>query len=167
MRLFLALGSNLGDRAAQLRFARTEISRRLIPPAELESASLYESAPVDCPPGSGAFLNTVLAGPVDLQPEQILAVTQAIEIAAGRNRGAVRNAPRPLDIDILLLDDIVFRTENLAIPHPRLHLRGFVLHPLAELAPNLVIPGLGATVAALRAGLDASELPPVKWCSPW
>lgn len=167
MRLFLALGSNVGDRAAHLRFARSEITRLLIPPAALAAASLYESAPVDCPPGSGAFLNTVVAGPVALPPDQILAIAQSIESAAGRSRDAVRNAPRPLDIDLLLLDDLIIRTENLIVPHPRLHIRGFVLHPLAELAPDLSIPGMQATVSELRARLDASEPPPVKLCSEW
>lgn len=166
MRLFLALGSNLGDRIEYLRFARSEALRSIYS-GPVESASLYESAPIDCPEGSGPFLNTVIAGPTGLPPDRILASAQAIEAAAGRSRTGVRNAPRTLDLDILLLGDQVIRSDALTIPHPRLHRRRFVLQPLAELAPHLVIPGLAASVCELCDSLTEAEPLRVRLASCW
>ena len=168
MRFFLAFGSNLGDGIAHLRFARSEVLQS-IALGSLEVAGLYESDPVDCPSGSTPFLNTVVGGMTSLSPQEILVSTQAIESRAGRSRSTVRNAPRCLDVDILLLDDLILRTENLTIPHPRLHLRRFVLQPLAELAPDLIIPGMTASVSSLCASREAEggESAPVRLSSCW
>jgi 2-amino-4-hydroxy-6-hydroxymethyldihydropteridine diphosphokinase len=166
MRFYLAFGSNLGDRLAHLRYARSEVMR-LTTSGSLEAAGLYQSDPVDCPPGSAPFLNTVVGGTTTLSAERILISTQAIEAAAGRPKTVIRNAPRCLDIDLLLLDDLMMDTNTLTIPHPRLHLRRFVLEPLAELAPDLVIPGIGISVSKLCASLDNEESPPVRLTSCW
>lgn len=166
MRLFLALGSNLGNRLENLRFARQEIMR-LITQGPLSSAGLYESAPVDCPEDSPPFLNTVISGETSLLPLEILALTQSIESAAGRQRGVIRNAPRVLDIDLLLLDGLVLRSPSLSLPHPRLHLRRFVLHPLADLAPQLLIPETDQKIIHLRDSFSGDEPPPVRIASCW
>jgi 2-amino-4-hydroxy-6-hydroxymethyldihydropteridine diphosphokinase len=165
--IYLALGSNLGDRLAHLQEAR----ERLAPLAvqEMVSAPLYETDPLDCPPDSPAFLNTVVALECDLSPDQLLLKTQAIEDELGRESKATRilNAPRPIDIDILLHGDTVLQTSELTLPHPRLHERRFVLHPLRDLAPTLVPPGHANPVSILLEICESQELPPVQLQERW
>jgi len=166
MTLYLALGSNLGDRLDNLRFARSAIES-IILTSPAQSARLYETEPVDCPPGSPPFLNTVVGGETELPPREVLAQTQAIERAAGRQPGASRNAPRPLDVDVLLLDDLVFADEALLLPHPRIQERFFVLEPLHDLAADLQVPGLGRRISELRAALAETKAPPSVYASSW
>ena len=145
---YISLGANLGDRAAMLR----EAVRRLGALGRVMAvSSLYETEPVgfrEQPP----FLNAVVALETDLGPAELLAALVAIERDLGRVR-TFRNAPRTLDLDILLLNGLVLHEPGLTLPHPRLHERAFVLAPLAEIAPEVVHPVLGLPVAALFAAL--------------
>lgn len=147
-RCFLALGSNLGNRLGNLQAAL----RALLPAVQLQAVSaLYESGPVG-PEGQPPYYNAVLAGFTSLEPIPLLDYVKKIEWQMGR-RPSARWSPRPLDIDILLLDGVTLATPRLTIPHPRLTERGFVLTPLADLEPARVLPGgLSVATAAARVG---------------
>jgi len=146
----LGLGANLGDRQANLEEAVTSLHAEMTIEAV---SSIYETDPVgyaDQPP----FLNVVLKARTDLKPHDLLALAKGIEARMGRVP-SFRNAPRLIDIDILLYgmgngELFVLHSSDLIIPHPRMHERAFVLVPLAEIAPNEVHPVLAKTVAALR-----------------
>lgn len=142
---YIALGANLGDARAVLRAARDAVAT--LPGSRLVAcSSLYRSAPIE---SSGPdYLNAVLALETPLSPDDLLAALQAIEAAHGRKR-PYRNAPRTLDLDLLLHGDTVQDTPTLTLPHPRLHLRAFVLEPLAEIAPALEVPGHGVVADLL------------------
>ena len=147
-RCFLALGSNLGNRLGNLQAAL-----RALPPAvQIQAVSaLYESDPVG-PDGQPPYYNAVLASFTGLEPFRLLAYVKQIEWQMGR-RPSVRWGPRPLDIDILLLDGESLATPRLTIPHLRLAERGFVLTPLADLEPERLLPGgIGVATAAARVG---------------
>jgi 2-amino-4-hydroxy-6-hydroxymethyldihydropteridine diphosphokinase len=146
-RAFVALGSNLGDREAALAFAVAEL--RASEGVEVEALSpVYETDPVGGPPQE-RYLNAVVALRTALAPRALLERLLAIEARAGRERGPVRAAPRRLDLDLLLYDDLVLEEPGLVVPHPRLHERGFALEPLRDLAPDLVHPVLGETIDRL------------------
>jgi len=133
---WIGLGANLGDRTAALRTALAALAA--LPGTRLlRVSSLYRSAPVDA--GGPDYLNAVAEIATQLPPHDLLAALQAIERAAGRER-PYRNAPRTLDLDILLYGDLRLDSATLMLPHPRLHDRAFVLLPLAELAPERVLP---------------------------
>ena len=148
---YVGLGSNLGDRAGNLLLGVRGMLAAGLRVARL--SSVYETEPVDVP-GQPDFLNLVaeLSGPLPA-PEQLLARLLRIEHAAGRTRQVARS-PRTLDLDLLLYGDRRQQTELLTLPHPRLHLRRFVLAPLAELAPEGTHPALHKTFAELLAGVD-------------
>ena len=150
----IGLGANIGDPAAQVRAAAERLAALASDPTALRLSSLWRSAPVDCPPGSPDFVNAVAAFPVavDTDPQQLLQALLDIEAAAGRQR-SIANAPRRLDLDLLLLGERICDTATLTLPHPRGHQRAFVLLPAAEIVPELVWPGTGRTVAALRDAL--------------
>jgi 2-amino-4-hydroxy-6-hydroxymethyldihydropteridine diphosphokinase len=137
----VALGSNLGDSVALLRLAGTRLERLSRSP--LRRSSLWRSTPVDCPPGSPAFLNAVVAlEPLPgTTPESLLLDLQAIERALGRRPKRVLNEPRPLDLDLIAFGEETRQSEQLTLPHPRAHRRRFVLEPLTEIAPDLILPG--------------------------
>ena len=150
---FVGLGANLGDARGALDAAFVALAD--LPKTKLQRASsLYRSAPVDS--GGPDYLNAVVQLETRLAPLELLAALQRIELAHGRER-PYRNAPRTLDLDLLLHGSRRLASAVLTLPHPRLHLRAFVLRPLAELAPDLVIAGVGAvgpmvlSVAAQRA----------------
>ncbi len=151
--VFIALGSNLGDPAAKVRAAMDRLEEFADGP--VRRSSLWRSTPVDCPPGSPPFINAVVAfvPAPGITSEVLLAATQAIEKKAGRVPRRVVNEARPLDLDLIAWGDERRDTAELVLPHPRAHLRRFVLEPLAELAPDRVLPGRTATVAVLLAGL--------------
>lgn len=151
--IYLALGTNLGDRLANLRAAL----RSLPPDVQPVSASrVFETPPwgfADQP----AFLNMALHARTALEPGSLLRKLKTLEVELGRGE-TFRWGPRVIDLDILFYDDLVLDTPPLVIPHPRLHERGFVLVPLADIAPDLVHPILGKTVRELLADVDAGEI---------
>lgn len=150
--LYLSLGSNLGDREQLIQDSLHLLSHRV---GQMQAvARLVETEPVGFV-SAHKFLNTVALFYTTLSPIEVLELTQEIERELGRSRkshGGV-HYDRPIDIDLLLYDDLVMQTERLSLPHPRMHLRRFVLEPLAELAPNLLHPTLGRSVRDLLAQL--------------
>lgn len=138
-RVAIALGSNLGDRAANLAAATAALRALAAPGEPFLTASLYDTTPQDCPPDSPRFLNTVieLNYPGD-DPLELLCETQSIERALGREPNPVRNAARIIDIDILLFGEISLEHPALQLPHPRIKERPFVLFPLCEIRPDFV-----------------------------
>lgn len=139
---YLALGSNLGDRVAHLVSARNAIST--IPGCTLlQASSLYETTAWGSVEPQPDYLNAVVAVETTSSPERLWVHIAGIELAHGRLRGPEKNAARTLDIDLLLFGDFVLNTTALVLPHPRMHLRKFVLIPLLEIAPAIGIPGLG------------------------
>lgn len=118
-------------------------------------SSLWRSAPQDCPPGSPDFINAVamLVTRTGETPETLLLKLQFLESQFGRERGPVSNAPRTLDLDLVAFGSVVLKRPELTLPHPRAHQRRFVLAPLSELAPNLILPGFVETVSKQLAGL--------------
>ena len=154
MRFGIALGSNLGDRAENIRRG-IELLLARVPGVRLSaSAPVYETEPVDCAPGTQAFLNTVIEVEADSLPHELHAHLKAVEQALGRPEKRERNSPRTLDLDLLYADDVVSDDPDLILPHPRLHLRRFVLQPLADIRPDLRLPGLQHSVAGLLAQLE-------------
>ncbi len=154
-RVFIGMGSNLGDREARL--AQALVALRGLPETTVAAvSSLYETAPVGGPP-QGPYLNAVAELECALAPLALLEALLAIEAAAGRVRDGERDGPRTLDLDLLLVDARVIESEVLTVPHPRLHLRAFVLEPLAELAPDLLHPRLGATLGELARRVRDSD----------
>lgn len=134
---YVGIGANLGDRGAALQGAITELAA-LPGTVVLARSSVYESAPLDA--GGGDYLNAVVQLATTLAPLELLHALQAIERAHGRVRKH-RNAPRTLDLDLLMHGDATSATTELTLPHPRLHERAFVLLPLAEIAPRLRLAG--------------------------
>ena len=132
-RAYVALGSNLGDRRASLRFAINGL------PDVVAVSEDYETDPVGGPDGQGAYLNMVVALDTYLDPFALLQRCHSLEAEGGRERG-VRNAPRTLDADLLLYGDVRIDSEELIIPHPRMWERRFVMAPLADVAPDRVAP---------------------------
>ena len=153
MTAFVGLGANLGDAVATLRAALRELAGR--PGLALQAcSSLYRSAPVDA--GGPDFVNAVVALRTALAPLALLDVLQQLENAHGRLR-PFHHAPRTLDLDLLLHGNTCMATPRLTLPHPRLHQRAFVLLPLHEIAPDLVLPGLGP-LAPLLAGVASQRV---------
>ncbi len=154
---YLSLGSNLGDSAAILAAAVSRLQHLSTEP--IAQSSLWQTTPVDCPPGSPLFLNAVVALRVQAgeTPESLLAQLQALEIEFGRRPKVVLNEPRPLDLDLLSFGQEVRHTPQLVLPHPRARVRRFVLQPWSELAPDLVLPGETLSVGQLLAGLPADD----------
>ena len=129
-RAFLGLGSNLGDRWANLRNAVDAL------PDVVAVSPVYETDPVGGPDGQDPYLNCVVMLITDRTPRQLLSVCRELEVAAGRTRGE-RWGPRTLDVDVLLVGDAVVDDPDLQVPHPRMWERPFVLVPLADIAPDL------------------------------
>ena len=139
MRVGVALGSNLGDRLANLRAARKAIVDLARKPA-LASA-IYETDPVDCEPGAAKFLNAALELDFNRDAVELLQTLKRIEMAMGRPADHARNTSRKIDIDLLYFGNAKIDNEQLKLPHPRMHLRRFVLQPLADIRPELILPG--------------------------
>jgi 2-amino-4-hydroxy-6-hydroxymethyldihydropteridine diphosphokinase len=154
--VYVALGSNLGDSRKTLQKAMNQLQAFSRVP--LVKSSFMKSAPVDCPPGSPDFLNAVvrLVPGSDETPESLLAKLQDMEKEFGRKPKTIPNESRPLDLDLIAFGGETRATPGLALPHPRAHLRRFVLQPLAEIAPQLILPGQVKTVVELLENLPKS-----------
>jgi 2-amino-4-hydroxy-6-hydroxymethyldihydropteridine diphosphokinase len=143
---YVGIGSNLQDPVAQVKGALAELER--IPRTRLlKSSSLYRSKPVGYA-GQPDFVNAVASLETALEPVELLIELQKIEKRHGRER-SFKDAPRSLDLDLLLYDDVVINISSLIVPHPRMHQRAFVLKPLLEIAPGIAIPGVGPAAARL------------------
>ncbi|MEI6562188.1 MAG: 2-amino-4-hydroxy-6-hydroxymethyldihydropteridine diphosphokinase [Verrucomicrobiota bacterium] len=153
MRCGIALGSNIGDRLGHLNAGKAAVEKlHAADHAPLFSA-IYETEPVDCAPGTAPYLNAVMEIEYNGEPLSLFHALQQIERAQGRPTAHARNAPRTLDLDLLYAGNITLDTPELTLPHPRLTQRRFVLQPLADLRPGLVLPGAQKTIAELLAGL--------------
>ena len=156
-RVWIGLGSNLGDSRAILMAAAERIASWSTQP--LVRSSLWRSTPVGCPPGSPDFLNAVvgLAPVADETPESLLTKLLQLERAFGRQPKQQPNESRPLDLDLLAFGNLTRATAQLTLPHPRARLRRFVLTPWNEVAPDLILPGHHETVGGLLTGLRTGE----------
>lgn len=139
--VYLSLGTNLGDRAANLKLAISSLPPQMTVKAK---SNVYETPPWGYTE-QGAFLNQVVMATTYLEPELLLKHLKRLETALGRE-ATFRYGPRLIDIDILFFDDLVLDTPLLTVPHPHLHERGFVLIPLMDIAPDLVHPVTGMSV---------------------
>ncbi|MCL5945938.1 MAG: 2-amino-4-hydroxy-6-hydroxymethyldihydropteridine diphosphokinase [Planctomycetes bacterium] len=157
---YIALGSNLGNRAENLHRALAAMTR--LPTTRVERVSDFiNTAPVGGPPGQGDYLNAAVRLATDLLPEKLLLALFAIERDTGRDRRCeIRHGPRIIDLDVLLYDNLLINNQELEIPHPRMHERVFVLRPLAQIAPELIHPRLGKSIRALlQACPTGSDVP--------
>jgi 2-amino-4-hydroxy-6-hydroxymethyldihydropteridine diphosphokinase len=146
---YLGLGSNIGDRRVNLQAAVEDLWTHDV--AVLASSSVYETAPVGEVSDQRDFYNACLRMETPLEPEGLLDACKAVEHALGRDPDGVRHGPRPIDVDVLLLDGVRYESDRLRVPHPQVTTRRFVLVPLLELAPNLEVPGAGRAADALAA----------------
>lgn len=158
MRAYVGIGSNLGDRWGHLALAARAL--RATPRAAVVRASrVWDTAPLG--PPQPRYLNAVLELDAELPAEALLSALQDAERAGGRVRAGARWSARTLDLDLLLYGDEVIRRPRLTVPHPELAHRRFVLEPLAELAPDRLVPGTGRTVAELLARAPPADAVPV------
>ena len=149
MRAGVAVGSNLGERLANLRNARKDIAALagVLPP--MRSSAIYETEPVGCEKGAGKFLNAAIEFGYAGEPHDLLRALAAIERLLGRFATHARNVSRTIDLDLLYFGDLEIETAELQLPHPRLTEREFVLRPLADIRPDLVFPKQTEPVSAL------------------
>jgi 2-amino-4-hydroxy-6-hydroxymethyldihydropteridine diphosphokinase len=154
---FVALGSNLGEPKQNVFRAMDRLEE--LSDFPLIRSSLWQSTPVDCPPGSPMFINAVvgLMPGTEATPENLLDQLQLLEQEFGRRPKTVLNEPRPLDLDLISFRQEIRDSERLTLPHPRAHVRRFVLQPLSEIAADLILPGQRLTVRQLLATLESSE----------
>ena len=155
MEVGLSLGSNMGDRLAHLKNAKAIIldCPGIVP---ADQSPVYETEPVGVPPEFQAlnFLNAILIVKTLITLSQLMRTFQFMEQKIGREPNTVINAPRPMDIDIIYADGLQIREQYIAIPHPHWAQRRFVVQPLCDVRPDLVIPGQTGTVAEVLAGLS-------------
>jgi 2-amino-4-hydroxy-6-hydroxymethyldihydropteridine diphosphokinase len=153
----VALGSNLGD--SRLNILRGMERLEELSDRPLLRSSLWQTTPVDCPPGSPPFVNAVvgLVPRPRETPESLLAKLQALEREFGRQPKKVLNEPRPLDLDLIAFGSETRAISEFALPHPRAHQRRFVLQPLSEIAPDLVLPGQAKAVEQMLRELPSNE----------
>jgi 2-amino-4-hydroxy-6-hydroxymethyldihydropteridine diphosphokinase len=156
MRTAVALGSNRGDRLANLRAARKAIEGLSNVKPPILSSAIYETDPIDCEPGAGKFLNALLEFDYEGDPLTLLKNLRDIEKALGRPPHHAPNISREIDVDLLYCGATTKDSHELRLPHPRMHLRKFVLQPLADIRPDLVLPGQIKTVSQLLAQFDGS-----------
>jgi len=153
--IFLGLGSNVGDREANLRAAEKALYPEVEP---LAQSPVYQTVPWGYTEQDD-FLNQVIEAKTYLSPEELLKYLKSIEDDIGRT-ATFHWGPREIDIDILFYDDLVLEVEGLAIPHPRVHERAFMLVPLADIAADFQHPALGRTIAQLAAEVDTTGVEP-------
>jgi 2-amino-4-hydroxy-6-hydroxymethyldihydropteridine diphosphokinase len=154
---FIALGSNLGDSRKIILDAMAWLQN--LSDVPVLKSSLWQTTPVDCPPDSPKFVNAVvgLTPKENETPELLLKKLRELEVEFGRAPKTILNEPRPLDLDLIAFGNESRKTVDLILPHPRAHARRFVLQPLSEITPDLILPGQGKTVAQLLAGLAGHE----------
>lgn len=154
---FVALGSNVGDSRAIILRAMDELEK--LSSSALKRSSLWETEPVDCPPGSAPFINAMVGlEPLTGEtPETLLKKLKALEVEFGRKPKNVLNEPRPLDLDLIAFGNEVRSGSALTLPHPRAHERRFVLAPWNEIAPDYVIPGRAVSIRQLLHQLGAAQ----------
>ncbi len=158
MLAIIALGSNIGDSRTIILDALARLQKFSDQP--VLKSSLWQTTPVDCPPDSPKFLNAVVGlVPQKVEtPESLLQKMQDLEKQFGRIAKKVLNEPRPLDLDLIAFGAEIRNTPELILPHPRAHLRRFVLQPLSEIAPDLILPNQTKTVSQLLAELSTDEV---------
>ena len=156
MRTAVALGSNLEDRLENLQAARRQIIQldEVHPP--ILSSGIYETDPVDCERDASKFLNAIVEFDYEGDPVQLLEQLVRIEESLGRKRDHQKNVSRTIDIDLLYCGDRQIDNERLQLPHPRMHLRKFVLQPLTDIQPDLILPNQRKTIRQLLAASDES-----------
>src|SRR5882672_8755802 len=149
MRAGVALGSNLGERLANLRNARKDIAALsgVLPP--MRSSAIYETEPIGCEKGAGKFLNAAIEFGFAGEAHELLHKLAAIENRLGRPATRARNVSRTIDLDLLYFGDLAIATAELQLPHPRMAEREFVLRPLADITPDLVLPKQAEPVGVL------------------
>jgi 2-amino-4-hydroxy-6-hydroxymethyldihydropteridine diphosphokinase len=154
---YIALGSNLGDSRRIILEAMARLQKLSDRP--LLKSSLWQTSPVNCPPNSPLFVNAVVGFTPQKNetPESLLQKLHALEKEFGRTPKMVLNEPRPLDLDLIAFGTETRNSQELILPHPRAHLRRFVLQPLSEIAPHLILPGQSKTISQLLAGLPETE----------
>jgi 2-amino-4-hydroxy-6-hydroxymethyldihydropteridine diphosphokinase len=145
---YLGLGSNVGDRRAHLQAAVEDLWAHDID--VLASSSVYETEPVGEVLDQRDFYNACVQIETELEPDALLDACKAVERALGREPGGVRHGPRPIDVDVLLLEDVEHESDRLRLPHREVLTRRFVLMPLLELDPDLEVPGDGRAADALK-----------------
>ncbi len=149
---YVALGSNQGKRLKSLQRALKALDQNAF--CHLQAlSSVWYSLPVDCESPSRNFLNMVASVKTPLGPEDLLQFFLTIETSMGRVRKERRNTSRPIDLDLLIYEDLELETATLSLPHPELAKRDFVLHPFAEIAPSLIHPSLGLSIMQLAENL--------------
>ena len=154
---FVALGSNLGDSRKIILDAMARLQN--FSDAPILKSSLWQTSPVNCPPNSPSFVNAVvgITPQKNETPESLLKKLRELEKKFGRTPKTVLNEPRPLDLDLIAFENEIRNSPELILPHPRAHLRKFVLQPLSEIAPDLILPKQRKTVLQLLAGLADDE----------
>lgn len=157
----IGFGSNMGDREAVYQAALDSLNG--LPSTVLKAySSLYETEPVGLVDGGPKFLNAAIALETKLGPAELLALLRSIELELGKSPSHRSDLSRPIDLDLLLYGDEVVREQGLEVPHPRMHKRGFVLAPLAEIASEALHPVLSCTVGVLLSRLTDEELKSVQ-----
>lgn len=151
------MGSNLGNRLTNLREGRDLLLNLMPQGTQYLQAPIYISEPVNCPPESPDFFNSVVEIDYIGTPHHLLEAVQGIEYHIGRVAVSQINAPRILDLDLLYFDDVVMDADVLTLPHPRLIYRRFVLQPLADIRPDLILPGDVTTIGEHLRQLDSDE----------
>ena len=151
MRAGLALGSNIGDRFENLRAARNAIVDLAGVEPPILVSPIFETDPVDCEPGAGKFWNAVLEIEFEGDAAKLLTELREIEVSLGRSPDHPRNVSRKIDIDLLYCGETTIESDDLHLPHPRMAQRKFVLQPLADIRPELILPGQTKTVRELLA----------------
>lgn len=154
MRGYLSLGSNMGDRMGYLQKALDKLSAEGI--RLIRISGVYETIPVDVPDAQRNYYNLVAYVETDLDPEELLCICAAIEKDLGRERKYV-HAPRTIDIDIILLEGVTVSTPKLTVPHPRMEQRSFVIFPLSEISPDIVLAS-GRPIIEVKKSLHGDEI---------
>lgn len=155
--VLIGVGSNRGDSPQIVELAMARLGA--FAQGSVRRSSLWRTSPVDCPPGSGDFINAAVAFAArpGITPESLLQALKALEVEFGRGPTSVRNAPRELDLDLLLFDDQTRDQDDFVLPHPRAVDRLFVLAPAAEVLPDVLWPGEGLSVRELLSRLVSDE----------